>query len=74
MHSGVNEAIDSEWNITTGLFGLPNHVIIIRFCGSCLIMLCINTNIFHDAIIYSLSDTYDANYNHHFRKYTGLTS
>jgi hypothetical protein len=22
MHSGVNEAIDSEWNITTGLFGL----------------------------------------------------
>ena len=22
MHSGVNEEIDSEWNITTGLFGL----------------------------------------------------
>ena len=22
MHSGVNEAFDSEWNITTGLFGL----------------------------------------------------
>jgi hypothetical protein len=22
MHSGVNEAIDSEWSITTGLFGL----------------------------------------------------
>jgi len=22
MHSGVNEAIDREWNITTGLFGL----------------------------------------------------
>ena len=22
MHSGVNEAIDSEWNIMTGLFGI----------------------------------------------------